>query len=146
MHEDEYTMVEDVVAPEGAWGPSAHLVDYETQALVSQLWSKYLAEIRDQIPPSEVRQAMRRVTYSLDGEAFAGQQLQRGIRVASRTRRGCTFEGALWQKDDGRFVHRSEMVTVFVEPGTGAVEIPEDFWNAVEKVECREIPVTERTS
>jgi len=38
------------------------------------------------------------------------------------------------------------MVTVFVEPGTGAVEVPADFWAAVERTEGRSIPVTERST
>jgi hypothetical protein len=36
------------------------------------------------------------------------------------------------------------MVTVFVDPEHGAVEIPADFWAAVEQMEGRSIPVAER--
>ncbi len=142
-HEDEYTMVDDVVAP-GHPGDGHHLVDYETQELVSRLWSIYLAKCREGTSGAATP-AMRRVSYSLDNEAFAGEQLQRGIKVASRTRRGMTFEAALWHADDGRYVHRAELVTVWVEPGKGAVEIPEDFWRNVEALEGREIPITART-
>jgi acyl-CoA thioesterase FadM len=145
VHEDEYTIVEDVEGAAGFAGAHHHMVDYQTQELVSTLWSKYLARARDGLAPSTVSPAMRRVTYSLDSEAFGGDHLQRGIRVAGRTRRGCTFEAALWHADDGRMVHRAEIVTVFVEPGTGAVEIPPDFWANVEQIEGRAIPVTERT-
>jgi hypothetical protein len=35
---------------------------------------------------------------------------------------------------------------VFVEPGVGAVAIPEDFWAAVEKIEGRPIPLAETRS
>jgi len=42
-------------------------------------------------------------------------------------------------------VHAAEIVTVFVEPGKGSVEIPADFWAGVEALEGRTIPVTERT-
>ena len=34
--------------------------------------------------------------------------------------------------------------TVFVEPGKGAVGVPDDFWAAVEKMEGRSIPIAER--
>jgi acyl-CoA thioesterase FadM len=116
------------------------LVDYQTQELVSTLWSKYLARAREGLDPSSVTPAMRRVSYSLDSEAFAGESLQRGIKVAGRSRRSCTFAAALWHADDGRMVHAAEIVTVFVEPGQGAVEIPADFWVAVEALEGRAIP------
>jgi len=144
MHEDEFTIIEDITGP-GDGGEHYHLVDYQTQEMVSTLWSKYLAKARTGLAPSAVSPAMRRVSYSLDNEAFAGSELQRGIKVISRTRRGCTFAAALWHKDDGRMVHQAEIVTVFVEPGQGSVAIPDDFWAAVEKIEGQEIPVTERT-
>jgi acyl-CoA thioesterase FadM len=143
MHEDEYTLIEDITAP-GELGDAHHLVDYQTQELVSTLWSKYLARVREDLPPSSVVPAMRRVSYSLDTEAFAGQALQRGIKVTARSRRSCTFAAGLWNADNGSMIHAAEMVTVFVEPGKGAVEIPADFWAGVEKIEGREIPVAER--
>jgi acyl-CoA thioesterase FadM len=139
MHDDEYTIVEDITGP-GQPGDRHHLVDYQTQELVSTLWSKYLARAREGLDPSSVTPAMRRVSYSLDSEAFAGESLQRGIKVAGRSRRSCTFAAALWHADDGRMVHAAEIVTVFVEPGQGAVEIPADFWVAVEALEGRAIP------
>jgi acyl-CoA thioesterase FadM len=145
VHEDEYTIVEDVTGP-GEPGDDHHLVDYQTQELVSTLWSKYLAQARQDLAPSPVVPALRRVSYSLDSEAFAGQPLQRGIRAVGRSRRSSTFAAGLWHAADGRMVHSAEMVTVFVEPGQGAVEVPDDFWAAVEKIEGRAIPVAERQS
>ena len=144
MHEDQYTIVEDVIGP-GEPGDDHHLVDYQTQELVSRLWTKYLAQVREGLAPSAVGPVMRRASYSLDNEAFAGQPLQRGIRVIGRTRRSCTFAADLWHPADGRMVHAAEIVTVFVEPGKGSVEIPGDFWAGVEALEGRTIPVTERT-
>jgi acyl-CoA thioesterase FadM len=143
MHEDEYTIVEDITGP-GEPGDTHHLVDYQTQEVVSTLWSKYLARARQDLPPSAVAPAMRRVSYSLDNEAFAGQALQRGIKVLTRSRRSCTFGAALWHADSGQMVHSAELVTVFIEPGKGSVEIPADFWAAVESMEGRSIPVAER--
>jgi acyl-CoA thioesterase FadM len=145
MHEDQFTIVEDITAP-GEPGDHHHLVDYQTQEMVSTLWSKYLARARQDLSPSPVTPAMRRVSYSLDNEAFAGQTLQRGIKVVGRSRRSCTFAAALWHTSDGRMVHSAEIVTVFVEPGTGAVAIPDDFWAAVERIEGRAIPVAEASS
>jgi acyl-CoA thioesterase FadM len=145
VHEDEYTIVEDMTAPLVGPGEEAHhLVDYVTQEMVSTLWTKYLANVRAELPPTPVVQAMRRVTYSLDSEAFAGQPLQRGIRVVGRTRRSLTFNSALWHKDTGAMVHDAELVTVFIEPGKGSVPIPDDFAAVVEKFEGRSIPITER--
>jgi acyl-CoA thioesterase FadM len=143
MHEDEFTLIEDVTGP-GEAGSRHHLVDYQTQELVSTLWSKYLAQARAGLAPSPVMPAMRRVSYALDNEAFAGDALQRGVRAIGRSRRACTFAVALWHQSDGRMVHSGEIVTVFVEPGKGAVEIPDDFWSAVEKIEGHEIAIAER--
>jgi acyl-CoA thioesterase FadM len=143
VHEDSFTIIEDVVGP-GDPADRHHIVDYQTQEIVSTLWTKYLAQIRSGLAPTDVAQAMRRVTYTLDNEAFAGDKLQRGIRAVSRSRRACTFAAALWHADDGRLVHSAELVTVFVEPGVGAVGIPDDFWSAVEKLEGRSIPIAER--
>jgi acyl-CoA thioesterase FadM len=143
-HEGEYTLTEDVQAP-GEAGSHYHLVDYQTQELVSTLWSKYLAANRQDLDTAGAQPAMRRVSYSLDNEAQPGDELQRGIKAVSRTRRGFTCEAALWHKSDGRFVHRAEIVTVWVAPEQGAVEIPAEFWANVERTEGREIPVTERS-
>jgi acyl-CoA thioesterase FadM len=145
MHDDEFTLIEDVTGP-GEPGANHHLVDYQTQELVSTLWSKYLADAGAGLEASAVSPAMRRVSYSLDNEAFGGDELQRGIKAVGRSRRSCTFAAALWHKADGRMIHSSEIITVFVEPGKGAVEVPDDFWAAVEKIEGREIPITERTA
>ncbi len=142
VHEDEYTIIEDVVAP-GPEGDTHHLIDYETQELVSRLWSAYLARTREGLDRGGARPMMRRLNCVLDNEAFAGQKLQRGIRATGRSRRSCTFAAGLWHLDDGRMVNTCEMVTVFVEPGKGAVEIPADFWAAVEAIEGRRIPIAE---
>jgi acyl-CoA thioesterase FadM len=142
MPDQRFAIVEEVVAP-GEAGSQRHLVDYQTQELVSTLWSAYLARAREGLARSSVYPAMRRVTYSLDSECMPGQKLQRGIRMASRSRRSCTFEAVL-SHADGRVVHAAEMVTVFVDPEKGAVEIPADFWAAVEQIEGRSIPVAER--
>ena len=142
-HEDRFTIVEDLIAP-GEPGDDHHLVDYQTQELVSKLWSVYLARTREGLEPTPVSQAMRRVSYSLDSECKAGQALRRGIRVLSRSRRACTFEAGLWHADDGRMVHLAEMVTVFVDPEKGSVEIPADFWAAVVRIEGRPIAIAER--
>ena len=144
MHEDEYTIIEDVEAQGGPGGGHHHMVDYQSQELVSTLWSRYLAMARDGLASSSASPALRRVSYSLDNEAFGGDALQRGIRMVGRSRRACTFAAGLWHADDGRMVHTAEMVTVFVEPGKGSVPIPDDFWAAVEKIEGHAIPIAER--
>src|ERR1700722_13547100 len=66
VYEDQYTIVEDVAAPAGAYGEHSHVVDFQTQQLLSQLWTACLASIRAELPPSKVGQVVRRVTYQLD--------------------------------------------------------------------------------
>jgi len=143
MSDQQFAMADEVVAP-GEAGSRHHLVDYQTQELVSTLWSAYLAKAREGLAPSSVNPAMRRVSYSLESECMPGERLRRGIRVTSRSRRACTFEAVLSHADDGRVIHAAEMVTVFIDPERGAVEIPADFWAAVEQLEGRSIPVAER--
>jgi len=146
MHEDEYTIIEDVVAP-GEPGSQHHLVDYETQELVSKLWSKYVAMAREGLESGDIVPAPRRITTVLDNECFAGQALQRGIKAVARTRRTYTLQAALWHADDGRMVVTSEFVTVAADRSTGsAVEIPAELWANVERIEGHEIPITERPS
>ncbi len=142
----DFTLIEEITAPSGPGGEHHHLVDYQTQEMVSRLWSRYLVEAGSQQTASGAVPAMRRVSYALDNEAFGGQTLKRGIKVVGRSRRAVTFAAAVWHPEDGRLVHSAEMVTVFVVPGEGAVSVPEDFWAGVEKLEGREIPVTERTA
>ena len=142
VSDDGFTIVEEIVAP-GDPESHYHLVDYQTQELVSTLWSAYLAKARDGLPASPVNPAMRRVSYSLDSECAPGDRLKREIRVVSRSRRACTFEARLSHADDGRVIHAAEMVTVFGDPERGAVEIPADFWAAVERMEGRSIPAPE---
>ena len=144
MREDEYTIVEDVTGP-GEPGDRHHLVDYQTQELVSRLWSLYMVRVREGLAPTEVVQAMRRASYSLDNEAFAGDALQRGIRMAGRTRRSCTMAVGLWHRDSGAMVHQGEIVTVFILPGQGSVAIPDDWWASVERLEGKTFEVTERS-
>jgi acyl-CoA thioesterase FadM len=145
VHEDEYTLIEDVEGPVKD-DPGHHLVDYETGKLISNLWSIYLAKAREGTSPGP-SPALRRTTNDFLTEGYAGQKFQRGIRMVSRTRRGCTFQAGLWHADDGRMIQTAEIVTVFVDMAAGkAAEIPDDFWANVEALEGRTIPVTERTA
>jgi acyl-CoA thioesterase FadM len=144
MRDDEYTIIEDVIAP-GEAGSHYHLVDYETQELISKLWSKYVAMAGEGTAAGNVVPAPKRITTVLESECFAGQALQRGIKAIARTRRTYTLQAALWHADDGRIVVSSEIVTVAADRSTGsAVEIPADVWANVERIEGHEIPITER--
>lgn len=143
MRETEYTIVEDVIGP-GEAGDRHHLVDYQTQELVSRLWTIYLARMREACAPTTVVQAMRAASYRLDNEAFAGDALQRGIRMEGRSTRSCTLAVGLWHASTGAMVHQGEIVTVFIDPGTGAVPIPDDWWAAVEQLEGKTFEVAGR--
>jgi acyl-CoA thioesterase FadM len=143
MRDNEFTIVEDVVGP-GEIGDTHHLVDYETQELVSRLWTSYMAQMRAACGPTTVVQAMRAASYRLDNEAFAGDALQRGIRMHGRTARSCTMAVGLWHASTGAMVHQGEIVTVFIDPGTGAVPIPDDWWAAVERLEGTTFEIAER--
>jgi acyl-CoA thioesterase FadM len=145
VHEDEYTLIEDIAAP-AKDDAGHHLVDYETGKLISNLWSIYLAKAREGTAPGATP-ALRRTTNDFHSEGFSGQQFQRGIRMVSRTRRGCTLRAGLWHAEDGRMIQTAEIVTVFIDPDAGgAAEVPADFWANVEAFEGHTIPVTERTA
>lgn len=143
MSTEEFTLVEDLVAP-GEPENRYHLVDYQTQELVSKLWSKYLAIVREGLDPSTPPPAMRWASYSLESDCFPGQRLRRAIRMESRTRRSCTFKGALWHADTKQMIHSATLVTVFLDPANGAVEVPANFWAAVERLEGRSIAMSSR--
>lgn len=138
MSAEKFTLAEDLIAP-GNPESNYHLVDYETQELVSKLWSRYLAVVREGLDPSTPAPAMRWVSYSLESEVLPGQPLTRAIRMESRSRRSCTFVGALWHADTGQMIHSATLVTVFLDPVSGSVEVPENFWAAVERLEGRSI-------
>ena len=123
-----FSIVEDLVA-RGDPGSNYHLVDYQTQQMVSTLWTKYLAQASAGLESTPVGPVMRRASYSLDNDCMPG-----------------TCDAAVGRADDGKTGHDAEIVTVFVDPARGSVEIPADFWAAVEKMEGRSIPLAERPS
>jgi acyl-CoA thioesterase FadM len=135
LNSERFTIVEDVVAP-GEPQRDGHLLDFQTQELVTTMWRRYVAAVRDSLDFSRVQPVLRKVSYTLDGEAMPGDSLQVGLRMRSRTRRSCTFEGAVWHAGDGRPVHTAELVMVFVDTTARAsVEVPAEFWAAVERFE-----------
>ena len=77
MHEDEYTLIEDIDAP-GKDDAGHHLVDYETGKLISNLWSIYLAKAREGIEESGL--AAVRISRQRDGERVCrGNVVRRGL-------------------------------------------------------------------
>jgi len=138
-----FTLVDDVVI-DGEPGQH-HLLDHQTQRPLSALWSTYLAQARAACPAGGAHPVLRRVSYSLETEAFPGDPLRCGIGMVSRSRRSCTFAAALWHAGDDRMVHVAELVTVFIHPGhgVGAIAVPDDFWAEVERIEGRSIPAPE---
>ena len=135
-----FTLIDDVEVA-GEVGQH-HLIDFQTQELVSVLWATYLRRVRSVIAPGPAHPVLRSVSYSLHNEAFPGEPLRVGIRMVRRSRRSCTLAASVWHPDDGRTVHAAEMLTVFVDPSRGvAVEIPADFWAEVERLEGRPIPI-----
>ena len=146
MHEDEYTIIEDVVAP-GEAGSQHHLVDYETQELVSKLWSKYVAMAREGLDAGDVVRRHDGSRPCSTTSASPDSRSSAASKRSARTRRTYTLQAALWHADDGRMVVTSEIVTVAADRSTGsAVEIPAELWANVERIEGHEIPITERPS
>ena len=142
MREDEYTIVEDVVAP----GEPATTITWSTTRPRS--WCRACGRSIWWWPrgPGAVGAAAGPAPRQLHTRQRVVRRPEAAARDEGRepTRRTCTFQGGLWHIDDGRMVHASELVTVWVDPAKGAVEVPEDFWAAVEKLEGRSIAVTER--
>jgi acyl-CoA thioesterase FadM len=142
--DDDYSLVDEVVAPADTQPAGAHVVDYELQKLLSQGWQRYVSLIREKagdIPAPAVKQ----ITTSFDAECHGGDQLNRGVRAVSRTRRSYVLEEALWQAGSGEVVATSRVVMTGIDRGTGrAAEIPTAMWSEVEAREGRTIEMTER--
>jgi acyl-CoA thioesterase FadM len=144
MHDEDYSVIDDLTAPTDTQPTGAHVVDYELQKLLSQGWQRYVALVREQagdIPGPVCKQ----ITTTFEAECHGGDAIQRGVRAVSRTRRSYVLEEALWQRDTGRIVATSRVVMTGIDRGTGrAAEIPPEMWAAVEGIEGRTIAATER--
>lgn len=146
MHEDAYSLVDDVETPADTQPAGSHVVDYELQKLLSQGWQRYVALLRADVGdiPAPV---CKQITTRFEAECHAGDRLRRGVRAVSRTRRSYVLEEALWQTGTGEIVATSTVVMTGIDRASGrAAEIPGAMWDAVEAREGREIPVGERAA
>ena len=69
MRADEYTIVEDVIAP-GEIGSDYHLLVWQTHQFTELLWSSYLATAHGGFDYGDVQPAPRRVTTFVESECF----------------------------------------------------------------------------
>jgi len=108
--EHDYSLIDDVAAPDQTelaatlgvpvetMRTGAHVVDYALQKLMSRGWHQYVhtaREIAGDIPDPAVKE----ITTTFRAEYRAGDNLKRGVRAVSRTRRSYVLEEALWQAD-----------------------------------------------
>ena len=146
MHDSEYSQVDPVTTPGDTQTAGHHVVDYELQKLLSQGWQRYNARVREGLDDLPVA-AVKEITTTFQAECQGGDQLMRGVRAVSRTRRTWVMEEALWQVETGEVVATSRVVMVGIDRSTGkAAEVPAAMWQAVEALEGREIPISERVS
>ena len=147
MDHSQFPLIDDVVAPEDTQPPDAHVIDFEIQKLLSRGWQRYLAIVREAAGGDIPDPAVREITTSFDGECHGGDELQRGVRAAHRTRRSWVIEEALWNKASGQLVARSRVVMAGIDRSTGrAAEVPAHLWAAVEAFEGRTVETVERTA
>jgi hypothetical protein len=140
MRDEEYAMVEDVVAP-GDPGVHAHLLVYQQYELIEWLWSDFFGEAYGGKNYVDVQPAPRKITLLVERESFPGQRLKKGIRIKSRTRRTITVEAALWDADEEYTVLAAEIVTVFANRVTAsAVEPDERFVSGLERLTGAPLP------
>jgi acyl-CoA thioesterase FadM len=145
VEDPHYTLVDDVVAPADTQSPGSHVVDYALQKLLSVGWQRYVGIIREGLADLPAA-AVKEITTTFHAECLGDDQLQRGVRAASRTRKSYTLEEALWQSASGQVVATSRVVMLGIDRATGrAAEIPPEMWQAVENFEGRKIPVSERS-
>ena len=144
MENAQYAIVDEVVAPGHTQSAGHHVVDYALQELLSKGWQRYNGMIREGLTDLPVAVVLEITTRFL-AECLGGDQLQRGVRAASRTRRSFILEEALWQSASGQVVATSRVVMTGIDRKTGrAAEIAPEMWRAVEALEGRTIPVSER--
>jgi acyl-CoA thioesterase FadM len=140
VRDEEYTKVEEVVAP-GDPGTHYHLLVFQVYEMIEWLWSDFLGEAHGGKDYGDVQPAPRKITITVERESFPGQRLKKGIRVASRTRRTFTLEAAVWDAEDEHLILTAEIVTVSADRSTAsAVEPTERLWSGIERLEGRSIP------
>lgn len=145
VEDPRFTVIDDVVAPGDPKSPGSHVVDYEVQKILSEGWQGYVAILREQVPEMPVP-VVRQITTSFEAECHAGDRLQRGTRVVSRSRRSYVLEEALWQTDSEQVIATSKVVMTGIDRTTGrAAELPPELVSAMEALEGVALPISGRT-
>ena len=83
---------------------------------------------------------VREMVTSYIAQAHPGEQLYGGCRILGRSRRSWCFDELICTAD--RVVVRCRLIECAIHDGR-AVEVPADFWAAVEQAEGRELPIRE---
>jgi acyl-CoA thioesterase FadM len=146
MDPTSFPLLDDVVAPDTASTPGAHVVDFEIQKLLSQGWQRYAATVRE-ASGDQTAAVVRQITTVFESECHGGDGLLRGVRAVGRTNRSYVLEEALWDAETKRLVATSRVVMACLDPTTGkAATIPDALWAAVESLEGRTVERIERNS
>lgn len=127
-----WTETVDVRATAG----SEHIENLEIAGWLGEAGINYLtkglAQEPDVLFSGTGRPIVREITVRFDREVFGGERLTVGVRMLSRGRRSFVVEQTLL-KADGTTAAVGRTVMVTIDTSTGrAVEIPGDFWAAVE--------------
>lgn len=142
LFREDFRRLDDIKAPDA--GKSGHIDIVQITALFFDAWMGYLVPglglDREAVFQPSGRPIMRSTTVDVEAEINPGQVLQCGVRALARRTRSFTLEGLL--AHDGRPAARGHLVLVTVDTNTGrSVEIPEELWAAVERVEGRMIGI-----
>lgn len=143
----DFRRLDDITAP--AAGTSGHIDIVQVTALLFDAWMGYLVPglglDRESVLRPVGRPIVRSTTVDVEAEIRPGQVLQCGVRAQARRTRSFTLGGLL--AHEGRPVARGQVVLVTVDTTTGrSVEIPQELWAAVERVEGRDIAIEPKRS
>ena len=149
LDDDRWRFVVPVVARESFFDWQTHLNNSAAVKLLENARIYYITDglgddVRVRIADESVM-AVRELHVVYESEGMPHEQFVCAVRAASRTAKAFTLDQELREAETGRVIVRATVVMLMVDPKTGrVVDIPDWFWDPVERLEGRVIPVAPR--
>lgn len=112
--------------------PGFHVSNLEIERIFFEGRNSFLISLDRDLWHRSVVPQVRELTTRFDAEIDAGRELDCATRVVSRSRRAFVMEQVLVDRTDGTVMASCRSVHVTVGP-SGAVDIPDELWAAIER-------------